>query len=137
MPTSETNKPRPDWWAFLTAEERVVVERADAAKAMWKRLNGERAAITNRAIQRAKEHAKRQAKQQHVNTDYPYIAQRYGLTFKVGQRVFNTVTGTTGIVEPMASHEHYVCVRRDDFDVVRYWHPEETEITRCGVPADV
>lgn len=50
-------KPRPAKWPwrdFLTAAEANTIARADAAKAEWKRLNAERASITNRAIQRAK-----------------------------------------------------------------------------------
>ena len=42
------------WRDFLTAEEREILARADAAREEWQRLNVERASITNRAIQRAK-----------------------------------------------------------------------------------
>jgi hypothetical protein len=47
-------KPKWPWRDFLTDDERRILESADAAKAEWKKLNAERAAITNRAIQRAK-----------------------------------------------------------------------------------
>ena len=50
----EKRKPKWDWRAYLTADELVVLERADRAKAAWLKLNKERAGITNRAIQRAK-----------------------------------------------------------------------------------
>jgi glutathione peroxidase-family protein len=43
-----------NWRKFLTAEEIEVLKRADEAKAAWLTLNKNRAAITNRAIQRAK-----------------------------------------------------------------------------------
>ena len=42
------------WREFLTAEEHRVLEKIDEAKAVWCALNGPRAAITNRATQRAK-----------------------------------------------------------------------------------
>ncbi len=45
------------WRDFLTEEEAETLALADAAKDEWKRLNKERALITNRAIQRAKYHA--------------------------------------------------------------------------------
>jgi cell division protein FtsL len=46
-----------DWRSFLTADEARTLAAAEAAKSEWKRLNVERAGITNRAIQRAKSHA--------------------------------------------------------------------------------
>jgi hypothetical protein len=49
----EKRKPKWDWRAFLTAEEKAVLVNADRAKAAWLKLNKERAGITNRAIQRA------------------------------------------------------------------------------------
>lgn len=42
------------WREFLTDEERDTLAKAEEAKAVWQRLNAERASITNRAIQRAK-----------------------------------------------------------------------------------
>ncbi len=42
------------WREYLTPEERVVIERADAAKRAWQTLNTARAGIVKRAIQRAK-----------------------------------------------------------------------------------
>lgn len=50
-------KPKWDWRKFLTADEKAIIANADKAKAEWLRLNQSRAAITNRAIQRAKFHA--------------------------------------------------------------------------------
>lgn len=50
----EKRKPKWDWRAFLTAEEKTILVAADRAKAAWLKLNKERAGITNRAIQRAK-----------------------------------------------------------------------------------
>jgi hypothetical protein len=47
-------KPKWAWRNYLTKDERVTLAAAEAAKAEWQRLNKERAAITNRAIQRAK-----------------------------------------------------------------------------------
>lgn len=53
-------KPKWSWREFLTAEELEILQRADLAKATWLKLNKDRAAITNRAIQRAKyDHAHR------------------------------------------------------------------------------
>ncbi|WP_038367936.1 hypothetical protein [Bosea sp. UNC402CLCol] len=52
--------PKWPWRNFLTADEARILARADAAKSEWKRLNVERAAITNRAIQRAKANAGRE-----------------------------------------------------------------------------
>lgn len=46
--------PKWPWRDFLTTDEAKALAAADAAKAKWKRLNAERAGITNRAIQRAK-----------------------------------------------------------------------------------
>lgn len=43
-----------NWRAYLTMEEEATLKRADDAKAVWLELNRDRAAITNRAIQRAK-----------------------------------------------------------------------------------
>lgn len=43
-----------DWRSFLTEHEMNVLRDADNAKAVWLELNRERAAITNRAIHRAK-----------------------------------------------------------------------------------
>lgn len=57
--TFELRKPTWPWRDFLTDGERQVLEAADNAKAEWQRLNKERAAITNRAIQRAKYHSKK------------------------------------------------------------------------------
>lgn len=54
-------KPKWDWRAYLTADETATLERADAAKAEWQRLNQTRAMITNRAIQRAKYAAMKEA----------------------------------------------------------------------------
>lgn len=51
--------PKWPWRDFLTEAERAALAQADAAKAEWLRLNKERSAITNRAIQRAKYHAMR------------------------------------------------------------------------------
>lgn len=51
-----------DWRSFLTAEEAATLAAADAAKTEWQRLNSARAAILNRAIQRAKHAAKRGGK---------------------------------------------------------------------------
>lgn len=42
------------WRDFLTSEEVATLAAADDAKRAWLALNKERAAITNRAIQRAK-----------------------------------------------------------------------------------
>lgn len=50
----QRRKPKWDWKNFLTVEEKQVLARADKAKKEWRRLNVERAMITNRAIQRAK-----------------------------------------------------------------------------------
>lgn len=50
----ERKQPKWAWREYLTDEERETLDRADEAKAVWVRLNGERASITNRAIQRAK-----------------------------------------------------------------------------------
>lgn len=50
----ERKQPKWAWREYLTDEERETLDRADEAKAAWTRLNGERASITNRAIQRAK-----------------------------------------------------------------------------------
>lgn len=47
-------KPKYDWRAFLTIEERDKLSEAWDAKQHWLALNKESAAITNRAIQRAK-----------------------------------------------------------------------------------
>lgn len=47
-------KPKWDWQSFLTADERAALAEMAEAKAQWMRLNRGRAAITNRAIQRAK-----------------------------------------------------------------------------------
>lgn len=43
-----------DWREYLTDYERETLAKADEAKAIWSSLNGERASITNRAIQRAR-----------------------------------------------------------------------------------
>jgi hypothetical protein len=50
----EPRKPKWDWRAFLTIEERDKLSEAWDAKQHWLALNRERAAITNRAIQLAK-----------------------------------------------------------------------------------
>lgn len=52
--TWAARKPKWAWRKFLTAEEKKVLATSDAAKAKWLSLNRARAAITNRAIQRAK-----------------------------------------------------------------------------------
>ena len=49
------------WRDYLTSGEANVLRLADIAKARWLALNKERAAITNRAIQRAKYDAKRES----------------------------------------------------------------------------
>ncbi|MEM1274463.1 MAG: hypothetical protein AAGF88_11640 [Pseudomonadota bacterium] len=54
----ERKKPKWPWRDFLTAAEAKTLADADEAKAEWQKLNAERAAITNRAIQRAKYHAR-------------------------------------------------------------------------------
>lgn len=51
------------WRDFLTLEERDKLSEAADAKLHWLELNRERAAITNRAIQRAKYAALLKAKQ--------------------------------------------------------------------------
>ncbi|MCA1457122.1 hypothetical protein I6F35_28605 [Bradyrhizobium sp. BRP22] len=50
------NKPQPkwDWRSYLTEEERETIEKADAAKREWQKLNNSRAGIINRTTQRAK-----------------------------------------------------------------------------------
>ena len=53
----QKRKPKWPWRDYLTPEERQTMARAEAAKREWLALNKERAAITNRAIQRAKYHA--------------------------------------------------------------------------------
>jgi len=52
--TWKPKEPKWPWREFLTAGERRTLAAADRAKAEWQKLNKERAAITNRAIQRAK-----------------------------------------------------------------------------------
>lgn len=48
-------KPRvSNWREHLTAGEREMVDRADAAQVEWKRLRAVRAEIASRAAQRAK-----------------------------------------------------------------------------------
>lgn len=47
-------EPRWNWRAYLTEDEAAIVAKAEAAKTEWLRLQAERAAIQNRAIQRAK-----------------------------------------------------------------------------------
>lgn len=47
-------KPKWPWRKFLTDEECAILAQADSAKLRWAELNRDRAAITNRAIQRAK-----------------------------------------------------------------------------------
>ncbi len=42
------------WRNYLTSEEKMILAKADTAKAVWLSLNQNRAAIINRAIQRAK-----------------------------------------------------------------------------------
>lgn len=57
-------KPKPStlpWKDFLTLEERDKLDEASDAKRHWQELNRERAAITNRAIQRAKYAARKGA----------------------------------------------------------------------------
>ena len=62
MPKTEIDwtprQPKWDWRAFLSRTEKEILEAADVTKREWLRLNKERAAITNRAIQRAKYAAK-------------------------------------------------------------------------------
>lgn len=50
----ESRKPKWPWRDYLTLAEREKLAAADEAKRLWLELNKERAAITNRAIQRAK-----------------------------------------------------------------------------------
>jgi hypothetical protein len=50
----EKREPKWNWRDYLTAEELAILAAADKAKAVWLKLNKERAGITNRAIQRAK-----------------------------------------------------------------------------------
>lgn len=57
----EPRKPKWPWRDFLTLEERDKLAEAAEAKRHWLELNRERAAITNRAIQRAKYAASRPA----------------------------------------------------------------------------
>jgi hypothetical protein len=47
------------WWAYLTPEERRIVVAADQAKLAWQKLSATRAAIVNRAQQRARYAKKR------------------------------------------------------------------------------
>lgn len=54
MKTWARKKPKWQWQRFLTTEEKSILDAAGAAKAAWLALNRERAAITNRATQRAK-----------------------------------------------------------------------------------
>lgn len=54
-------QPKWDWRKFLTADEKVALERADKAKAVWRAANHDRATIQNRAIQRAKYAAQQEA----------------------------------------------------------------------------
>ncbi len=61
--TFSPREPKYPWRDFLTNDERFTLGRADAAKEEWLRLNKERAAITNRAIQRAKYAAQRESSQ--------------------------------------------------------------------------
>lgn len=42
------------WRDYLTDEERIIINQADAAKVVWQALNDRRAGIVNRAIQRAR-----------------------------------------------------------------------------------
>lgn len=42
------------WRDYLTDDERVIIEQAEAAKVTWQALNDRRAGIVNRAIQRAR-----------------------------------------------------------------------------------
>lgn len=41
-----------DWRDYLTPDERDTLDQADVAKLHWQTLNGTRAGIVNRAIQR-------------------------------------------------------------------------------------
>lgn len=52
--TYSRRPPKWNWRKFLTFEELTELQDAAQAKAAWLRLNKQRAAITNRAIQRAK-----------------------------------------------------------------------------------
>lgn len=52
--TYKPRKPKWDWRAFLTSEEKAMLQKADEAKAAWQKLNQNRAGIANRALQRAK-----------------------------------------------------------------------------------
>lgn len=54
MMAYDLSPPKWPWRDYLTDEEAAKLAAADAAKAEWERLNVERAAIVNRAIQRAK-----------------------------------------------------------------------------------
>lgn len=47
-------EPKWPWRDYLTPEEAKTLAAADRAKKRWEKLNQARAAITNRAIQRAK-----------------------------------------------------------------------------------
>lgn len=46
--------PKCPWRNFLTTEEKTIISKADTAKAVWLKANQNRAAIINRAIQRAR-----------------------------------------------------------------------------------
>lgn len=49
------------WRHYLTAAEAETLRQAEEAKVRWAELNKERAAIQNRAIQRAKYYLTREA----------------------------------------------------------------------------
>lgn len=51
-------EPRIPWREFLTDGERAVIEAGDAAMERARTLNRDRPKIVNRAIQRAKYHAR-------------------------------------------------------------------------------
>lgn len=49
------------WRRFLTSEEKRLFKRIENAKARWRELNAHRNEILNRAAQRARYHAAKQA----------------------------------------------------------------------------
>jgi hypothetical protein len=59
---------------------------------------------------------------------YEYIAQRYGLTFHVGDRVFHRTTNRFGWVTRSKSDLHYVRVRFDGSNVLSFVHPMELNV---------
>jgi hypothetical protein len=53
------NPPKWPWHDFLTDEERQIIAEADKAKRVWQQLMQTRTVIINRAIHRAKYHARK------------------------------------------------------------------------------